>query len=111
MMQETLVSQGMPRDETSPRTAAVCAEIEHAVRFVVEDAPPYALRPLLRIDSGGLARVLAGASAACLAAGVGLGLTIVSTCIEACVPRTVSGPVVDGARSAACLGIVSKSLF
>ena len=111
LMVEALVKQGLSREEALRQAKEAFAAIDPAVRYVIDDAPLYAVRPLLLLDIGGLSRGPADESARWTAVGIGVGVTIVSARIESGYMQTVSGPVGANSRGAAFLRIVFQNLF
>ncbi len=118
LLTQALVAQGRPRADAEREAGRVFGEIGPAVRYIIDDAPLYAVRPLFLLDVAGLAGPPSGAApgaapgaARWVAAGVGLGITVVSARAEAGVMRTVSGPVPAGGQQALFLRLVFQNLF
>lgn len=50
LMVEALVARGEPREVAERQATAAFNEIGPAVRYVIDDAPLYAVRPLMLLD-------------------------------------------------------------
>ncbi len=113
MLAANLMSQGMPAAEAHKQAQASLAQVQPAVRYLVEDAPIFAVRPLLMIDAAGLADGGAGADAHArwLAVGAGAQVQLATARFDLGYMRTVSGPVTRGGRGALVLRLSFQNLF
>lgn len=108
LLAATLAAQGVPPAEAQAQARAALGEVRPAVRYLVEDAPILALRPVLMLDAAGLADD--GRHARWLALGAGAQLQMATARAEAGYMRTVSGPL-NGARGAFVFRLTFQNLF
>jgi hypothetical protein len=109
MLAAELMRQGLPADEAEARARASLAEVQPAVRYLVEDAPIVALRPLLMFDAGGLSD--RSTSADWAAVGLGAQLQLATARFEGGYMHTVSGPVANQARGSLVFRLSFQNLF
>ncbi len=112
MMQAQLQREGRTPLQARTEALAALAEVRPAVRYLVEDAPLWAVRPMLMIDAAGLADETSRER--WLALGLGAQVQVATARFEAGVMRTVKGPAgAAGAapRSALVLRLTFQNLF
>jgi len=103
-----LQQQGLSPEAARAEAQAMIDEIRPAARFLVEDAPIIAVRPLLMLD---YARLDDGAgSAHWLAAGLGLQAQIVTARFELGFMHQLRGPKTDS-RNSLVFRLVFQNLF
>lgn len=113
LLAATLTAQGVPLDEANRQAQAALAEVRPAVRYIVEDAPLLAIRPMLMLDFAGLSDggPAAAAGARWTAAGLGAQVQMATARLEAGLMRTTSGPPIARSRGAVVLRLNFQSLF
>ena len=109
MLAAQLMGQGVPAAEADAQARASLAQVQPAVRYLVEDAPLFAVRPLLMLDTAVLAD--ADASKRWTAAGLGLQVQLATARFEAGYMRTVSGPAGERASGALVFRLTFQNLF
>jgi hypothetical protein len=109
MLAAELMRQGVPADEADARARASLAEIQPAVRYLVEDAPIFALRPLLMLDVAGLGD--GSTSSNWVAVGLGAQLQLATARFEGGYMQTVSGPVANQPRGSLVFRLSFQNLF
>ncbi len=109
MMQAQLQLEGRTPLQARNEALAALAEVRPAVRYLVEDAPLWALRPLLMVDAAGLADETSRER--WLALGLGAQVQVATARFDAGVMRTVKGPAGSPPRSALVLRLTFQNLF
>jgi hypothetical protein len=109
LLAATLAAQGVPPAEAQAQARAALGEVRPAVRYLVEDAPILALRPVLMLDAAGLAD--GSSHARWIAIGAGAQLQMATARAETGYMRTVSGPLHGGARGAFVFRLTFQNLF
>jgi hypothetical protein len=109
MLAAELMRQGVPADEADARARAALAEIQPAVRYLVEDAPIFAVRPLLMLDVAGLGD--GSTSSNWVAVGLGAQLQLATARFEGGYMQTVSGPVANQPRGSLVFRLSFQNLF
>lgn len=109
LLAATLAAQGVPPADAQAQARAALGEVRPAVRYLVEDAPILALRPILMLDAACLADD--GSQARWLAVGAGAQLQMATARAEAGYVRTVSGPLNGGPRGAFVFRLTFQNLF
>jgi len=109
MLAADLMRQGLSASDAQARAQEALAPLRPAVRYLVEDAPLVALRPLFMLDVARLAD--SDANARWVAVGLGAQLQLATARFEAGYLRTVSGPVPDGGRGGLLLRMTFQTLF
>lgn len=109
MLAAQLMSQGVPAAEADARARASLAEVQPAVRYLIEDAPLFAVRPLLMLDAAGLSDH--DAHEQWFAVGIGAQAQLATARLETGYMHTVSGPVGQQARGSLVLRLTFQNLF
>ncbi len=109
MMQAQLQLEGRTPLQARNEALAALAEVRPAVRYLVEDAPLWAVRPMLMIDAAGLADETSRER--WLALGLGAQVQVATARFEAGVMRNVKGPSGSQPRSALVLRLTFQNLF
>jgi hypothetical protein len=107
-----LQHKGVPPAEAIAQAQRALAPLKPGVRYIVEDAPLFAVRPMLMLDAARLSGGAGGGSARWVAVGAGAQMQLVTARLEAGYMRTVSGPVTAGTGRGACvLRMAFQNLF
>ena len=109
MLAADLIRKGMSANEARTRAEEALGPLIPAVRFIVEDAPLYAVRPLFMLDVAQLAD--SDGSARWLAAGLGAQVQLATARFEAGYVQTISGPTPQRARGAVLFRMTFQTLF
>jgi hypothetical protein len=109
LLAATLAAQGVPPAEAQAQARAALGEVRPAVRYLVEDAPILAVRPILMLDAAGLTD--GSSHARWIAVGAGAQLQMATARAEAGYMRTVSGPVIGSTRGAFVFRLTFQNLF
>jgi hypothetical protein len=109
MLAADLTSKGMNANEARSRAEEALAPLKPAVRFLVEDAPLYAARPLFMLDVAQLADSVE--SVHWVAVGLGAQVQLATARFEAGYMRTVSRPIPSGAHGAVVFRMTFQTLF
>lgn len=86
---EALVAEGRPRDQARKEAAALMAEVRPAIRYLVEDAPLIAVRPMVMLDVARLSDV--GTSRRISAVGLGFQAQVALARVELGYMRRAQG--------------------